>query len=246
MHNVAENSDARSAVEFAKRAATDWEDLLGSRLLGAYLIGSLAHGGFTARYSDIDVAVVLSDPLAPADIAHMQGRAAADSESHAAKLSLFWTDRGFGVGRFPPLDRIDYLSHAVTLVEREVVRPERPSLAEVRAYLRGAPFERWVERANAFSAARELRPGERKPYLRAILYPARFIYSWLLGDITSNDEAVSFLEARAGGNIDVALIRDALQCRQAGRDPDDLFAARHVLRGYVEACAGVMADAPAP
>jgi hypothetical protein len=67
----------------------------------------------------------------------------------------------------------------------------------------------------------------------------------VLGDITSNDEAVSFLETRAHGKIDVALIREALRCRQAGRDPDHLFGARQALRGYVDACAEAMAEAPA-
>jgi predicted nucleotidyltransferase len=34
-------------------------------LLGAYLIGSLAHAGFSRRYSDIDIALVTETGLSP-------------------------------------------------------------------------------------------------------------------------------------------------------------------------------------
>jgi len=243
MQRDSEESDRRSAADFARRVASIWDDYLGSRLLGAYLMGSLAHGGF-GRYSDIDVAVVLVDSLTPANLAEMRQKAAAVSTDHAAKLSLFWTDRGFAVGRFPPLDRIDYLDHAVCLIEREAVRPERPSLAGIRTYLRGAPFERWAARALEFSAAKELDPADRKPYLRALLYPARFMYSWLTGDIASNDDAVAFLRNNRPRKLDLNIIGEALRCRNDGRDPDDLFAARHVLVPHVEACAELIADAP--
>ena len=40
---------------------------LGGRLLAAYAVGSLAHGGFSALVSDIDLALVLADPIQAAD-----------------------------------------------------------------------------------------------------------------------------------------------------------------------------------
>jgi predicted nucleotidyltransferase len=241
MHEPNTDPDRRSVVDFAHGAADAWSELLGPRLLGAYLIGSLAHGGYGARYSDIDVAIVAADPLASADLDALRARAVTISNEHAAKLSIFWTDRTFAVGRFPPLDRIDYLDNAIRLVERESVRPARPSLADVRAYLRGTPFERWAERANAFSIAPPpLAPADRKAYLRAHLYPARFVYSWITGTIASNDAAVAFLDTNAPPGLDVAAIAEAHRCRLAGRDPDDLFAARGLLAGHVEACRRLM------
>ena len=51
------------------------------------------------------------------------------------KVSLFWTDRALAIGRFPPLDRADYLDYAVPLCERERIAPPRPSLDEIRVYL---------------------------------------------------------------------------------------------------------------
>ena len=45
-------------------------------LIGAYLIGSLAHGGFSHRYSDIDVALVTEDGLQAAVLTTLRGVAA--------------------------------------------------------------------------------------------------------------------------------------------------------------------------
>jgi len=52
--------------------ADDWQERLGERLLGIYLLGSLAHGGFSARYSDIDVALLSTDSVTPIEIEAMR------------------------------------------------------------------------------------------------------------------------------------------------------------------------------
>ena len=156
----------------------------------------------------------------------MRADAAAISTELAAKLSIFWTDRTFAAGRFPPLDRADYLDHGVTLIERERVTPSRPGLAEVRAYLAGKPFEAWRQGAAQFAALERLEPKSHKPYLRAQLYPARFVYSFMTGRMGSNDAAVAWLQDRAPPGLDVALIAAALACRRAAADPDVLFASR--------------------
>lgn len=236
---------AHAATAFARRLAASVDDRLGPRLLGSYLIGSLAHGGFGPRYSDIDILLLAEGGLAPEELAWVRERATALSEAHAAKLSIFWSDRGLTIGRFPPLDRIDYLDHAVRLTEREAIRPERPSLAEVRAYLAGTPFERWAATAQAFAAGDRLDRKDHKPYLRAHLYPARLAYSWLTGSIASNDVAVAFLKENAPLGLDVGLIEEALRIRREGRDPDDLFPARVRLPQQVDACAILIARSPA-
>ncbi len=217
-----------------------WEDRLGRRLLGLYHIGSLSHGGFNRRYSDIDMALVADGGLTDADLDDMRTEAAALSADLAPRLSLFWSDRSFSVGRFPPLDRADYLDHAEPLVEHECVQPERPSLQEVRTYLRGAPFKTWAGRAEKFTALERLEAADHKPYLRAHLYPARFVYSWMTGRMDSNDAAVAFLQGNAPVGFDVELVARALQCRHAAADPDDLFAARDQLPRQVEACARLL------
>jgi len=228
-----------AAIEFARRLVRLWQEALGTELLGAYLIGSLAHAGFSRCYSDVDIALVTTVGLSPQALDRMRSDAVALSADWGPKVSVFWADRYFSLGRFPPLDRIDYLDHAVALTERERVRPTRPTLEEIRHYLRGAPFTNWADRARSFAAAERLEPNDRKAYLRALLYPGRFCYSWMTGLMGSNDDAVAFLSEGHVARLDVGLIARALQCRQTAADPDSLFPARTVLPSQIDACASL-------
>jgi hypothetical protein len=230
-----------AAVEFAHRLVANWQAALGTDLLGVYLIGSLVHGGFSPRYSDVDMAVIAENGLTAETIDRVRGEAAARSPEWGPKLSVFWADRRFTIGRFPPLDRIDYIERPLALHERERVEPARPTLTEIRAYLRGVPFANWAERARSFAEAAALDPKDRKPYLRALLYPARFCYAYTTGRMSSNDDAVDFLRERPPAGLDVTSIEQALACRRAAADPDSLFALRTVLPAQVDACATLIA-----
>ncbi len=235
------DDDVRDAArEFAQAVATLWQGRLGAELLGVYLLGSLAHGGFNRRYSDIDIAVITEAGLAGDVRDDMRAESARLSPGLAAKLSLFWTDRSFAIGRFPPLDRMDYLDDAPILVERERVEPARPTLEEVRNYLRGPPFANWAERAGRFATLESLEAGDHKPYLRAQLYPARFVYSWMTGKMASNDDAVAFVHQCRPQGLDVDVVARALECRLDAADPDMLFPARTLLPGQIKACAGLV------
>jgi predicted nucleotidyltransferase len=239
------NLDERArnaAVDFARRLVSRWHEELGTELLGAYLMGSLAHAGFSRRYSDVDMALVTASGLARQSLDRLQSEAATLSGDWGPKLSVFWTDRHFSLGRFPPLDRVDYLDHAVALMERERVGAPRPTLAEIRDYLRGAPFAGWSGRARDFAAAEKLEPNDHKAYLRTLLYPARLCYSWVTGLVGSNDDAVAFLRERRPPGLDVGLIEDALGCRRAAADPDPLFPLRAILPRQVDACTSLLAD----
>jgi predicted nucleotidyltransferase len=241
MDQATDTSTQAAAVDFASRLVPLWQAELGSELLGAYLIGSLAHGGFSRRYSDVDMALVTEAGLSSQTLDRVRSKAAALSADWGPKLSVFWSDRQFSLGRFPPLDRIDYLDHAVVLAERECVRPARPTLEEVRRYLRGAPFVDWTESVRRFAASDTLDPKDHKAYLKTLLYPGRFYYSWMTGRIGSNDAAVAFLNETRLARLDVSLITRALQCRQAGADPDSLFPERTMLPSQVDACAALFA-----
>ena len=66
---------------------------LGDRLLAAYAHGSVAHRGFSELVSNIDLGLILSDPLKPGDDETI--RAVADTEKRKGsplheRLSVFW------------------------------------------------------------------------------------------------------------------------------------------------------------
>jgi predicted nucleotidyltransferase len=235
-----------AAADFARRMVPFWQQALGADLIGVYLLGSLAHGGFSARYSDVDMAVVTESGIPQPVLDRTRAEAVALSAEWGPKLSVFWADRAFGTGRFPPLDRLDYLDHAVAVTERERVKPARPTLDEVRRYLAGAPFSGWAEEARRFAAAGSLDPKDRKPYLRALLYPARFCFSFVAGRMGSNGEAVVFLAKSAPAGLDVGLIARALEIRQTNADPDSLFSERHLLPAQVAACAALIGTTDRP
>src|SRR5690242_19670582 len=92
------------ALDFTRHLAAAIADDFGPRLLGAHLIGSLAHGGFGPRYSDIDLLILAEAGLSPDELTRVRELANAVSEVQAAKLSIFWSDRACAVGRFPPLE----------------------------------------------------------------------------------------------------------------------------------------------
>jgi hypothetical protein len=240
MHADPDELAKAAAIDFARRLILHWQETLGTELLGGYLIGSLAHGGFSRRYSDIDVALVTATGLSPQALDRVRSEAIALSAEWGPKVSVFWTDRQFSLGRFPPLDRIDYLDHAVALMERECVRPARPSAEEIHQYLRGAPFSAWTKRARSFAAAETLEPKDYKAYLRTLLYPGRFCYSWMTGFMGSNADAVAFLNEKHVTGLDVSLIERALQFRQTAADPDALFPARIVLPSQIDVCAALV------
>ena len=232
-----DDSTVAAARMFAGSVAALLDAKMGANLLGVYLLGSLAHGGFNRLYSDIDMALVTESGIDEARLDTIKAEAAALSLELVTKLSIFWSNRQFTIGRFPPLDRVDYLDHAVALIERERVNPIRPTLQDIRAYLGGAPFANWGASATHFACLDILGSDERKSYLRALLYPARFIYSWMTGGMASNDAAVAFLNEQRVPGLDFNLVAAALQCRHDARDPDHLFSARAALPRQVEACA---------
>ena len=242
MCNETNEAARAAALAFSAGLAASYRARLRERLIGAYLIGSLAHGGFSHRYSDIDMALVTEDGLDAAALAALRDLAANQDIKLARKLSLFWSDRSFTIGRLPPLDRVDYLDNAVALAERERVVPARPTAAEIRAYLQAAPFANWAESARRFSTMDVLAPADHKAFVRALLYPARLVYSWSTGRMGSNDEAVAFICEQRLPGMHTDIMVQALECRSAGVDPDPLFSSRSLLPDQVESCNRFMAQ----
>lgn len=69
-----------------------------------------------------------------------------------------------------------------------------------------------------------LDPAQRKPYIRAILYSARLIYSWDCFAVDSNDRAVDYLRKIKPEGLDLEPIAVALECRHDRCAAEDVFA----------------------
>jgi hypothetical protein len=121
---------------------------LGDRLLAAYALGSLAHGGFSELVSDIDLGLILSDPPRAGDPGAIQQVAESERRKGSPlhqRLSVFWgtpaTLAGAREGgRFPPLDRLDLLDSGRLVAGSDDARArvQRPSKQEL--VITGAEF----------------------------------------------------------------------------------------------------------
>jgi hypothetical protein len=163
----------------------------------------------------------------------------------AARLSLFWTDIEFTGGRFPLLDRVDYLDHGLALLQHRPAAPERPTLQAIRKHLCTAPLRNWVLNATRLGHLRALGDEDHKAYLRALLYPARFICTWETGLVVSNDEAVTYVQKHDRLGSDTDLVMRALVCRARGTDLSELFSERYKLKRLLQICVGVCEEARA-
>jgi len=121
---------------------------LGDRLLAAYALGSLAHGGFSELVSDIDLGLILSDPPQAGDPDTIQQVAESERRKGSSlhqRLSVFWGTPATLAGereggRFPPLDRLDLLESGRLVAGSDDARArvQRPSKQEL--VITGAEF----------------------------------------------------------------------------------------------------------
>ena len=202
---------------------------LGDRLLAAYALGSLAHGGFSPLVSDVDLGLILADPPEPGDAAAVEAAAGAVRSSGAPlgdRLSVFWgtpsTLRGERPGgRFPPLDRLDLLEHGRLLAGAE--RPRRPAAprhrragGQRRRVRARRPRRRRRRSADLRSPARVLARGVR-PVTKLVLYPPRFLFTAETGRVGTNDASAAHHVAAARPGAAPGRERARLARRPAGR-----------------------------
>lgn len=202
-----------------RRAAEVYESRLGGRLLGAYALGSLAHGGFSEAVSDIDLGLILSDPLQPEDprrIQRIAEEAAREGEPLDARLSVFWgtpsTLRGeCDGGRFPALDRLDLIEHGRLIGGEDKARRGLPRPSSAELLVAGARFA--LQRLAGFAppagdrtrrdrdepdseAIEQLRSpelliaGGLRRVTKTVLFPVRFMFTAASGRVATNDDAV--------------------------------------------------------
>jgi hypothetical protein len=198
------------------RAVAAYRAALGSRLIAAYALGSLAHGGFSPLVSDVDLGLILDDPLRAKDRLTIRAVARSVQAGGSAldqRLSVFWgtpsTLRGQRPGgRFPPLDRLDLIEYGRLLTGRDVraaaVRPSDAELLVAGAefalgYLgakrMGLPdlFRAWARlRSPDGNALDEIRTPSQlvargpRRVTKIVLFPVRFLFTADTGRVGTN------------------------------------------------------------
>lgn len=209
---------------YVHRVAEYFQNHLGDALVEAYKLGSLAHGGFSENYSDIDVGVLLNCAEPPERMDGIIAGARALDAEYGRRLSVFWGNPEFHWGRLPVIDRLDLLDHGVPL--RYGVQPgfRRPSEEEIHEEQRQSIERSWKSRLPELGKLTRIEAKDRKPYIRAILYPARLIYTWDRLTVDSNDQAVDYLHHIQPLGLDLKPIDMALACRQGKCRAEDVFA----------------------
>ncbi len=198
------------------RAVSAYRAALGSRLIAGYALGSLAHGGFSPLVSDVDLGLILDDPLRAKDhmtirqVAHLVKAGGSELDQ---RLSVFWgtpvTLQGQGRGgRFPPLDRLDLLDYGRLLTGRDVrsiaARPDGAELLVAGAefalgYLGAAGMglpdrlRGWARlRPRDDNALEEIRTPSRlvargpRRLTKIVLFPVRFLFTAETGRVGTN------------------------------------------------------------
>jgi hypothetical protein len=140
------------------------------------------------------------------------------------KLSVFWGNAEFSWGRLPVIDRLDLLDHGVPLLYGIKADFPRPTEAEIHQEQLQNIEKSWRSRLPELSRLRKLETKDRKPFIRAILYAARLIYTWDNLVVGSNDQAVAHLHKVHPAGLDLEPIDMALECRNGKCAAEDVFA----------------------
>ena len=201
------------------------------RCVAVYVMGSLARGGFSENASDIDIGIILDDPLQMSDeqyIKQIQSNAVKKHSTVDNNVSIFWgsitsingLDDG---GRYPPFDRLDLIDHALLLIGEDVrAELQKPSKKELE--IAGAEFA--LEYLGSKEAIEEffnyetlIQKGSVK-VSKTILFPARFIYLEKTGKIAGNDVSYQYYIDHFSGP-DADLVKYGYQWRFDSL-PDDV------------------------
>ena len=211
----ARQADADQGEAVLVKAVAAYRAALGSRLIAGYALGSLAHGGFSPLVSDVDLGLILDDPVRAKDrltIRTVARSVRAGGSALDQRLSVFWGTpatlqgqrRG---GRFPPLDRLDLLEYGRLLTGTDarsaVARPDRTELLVAGAefalgYLGGAARlpdrlrQRSLFRSRDDDVLTEIRTPARlvsagpRRVTKIVLFPVRFLFTAQTGQVGTN------------------------------------------------------------
>jgi predicted nucleotidyltransferase len=231
----------RIADEVVARAISVGRSQWGERLIAAYAIGSLAHGGFSEHASDIDVALIIAPPLQVDDAGRAEAAkrdVAASGLPLAERLSLFWSSlerpspEGQS-GRLPAPDLLDLrrhgrLLHGVDVREHLPVPTYRELLVSSAAFA----LRRLADEAG-IGYLRDpvlLLEGKSIAATKFVLYPVRLLFTAQTGEVGANADAVAHF-ARIAPEATRALAVAALEWRDEPAKLADPSAAAMIRAG---------------
>lgn len=242
--SLANTIGTQAQAEETLAAAVDLaQNKWGERLLAAYALGSLAHGGFRPLVSDIDIGLVLAGPLRPGDaeaVDDLRSTIEAGGKPFSDRLSIFWgsvesLSGAASGGRFPPLDRLDLLQFGRLVAGRDV-RSQLPHPTREELLVAGAQFALWrLDRDDVAQLLKDpaaLLRSDPKTLTKLILYPVRFLFTARTGEVGRNDVAVAHFVA-AGESAASELAQLALAWRSAPPVPSDGDAIRAIDAGLL-------------
>ncbi len=219
-----------------RAAVSEVDRRLGDRLVSAYAVGSLAHGGFAPAVSDIDLALLTRD-LEP-DIEQVIEEITAElSATHTLgdRLSVFhvpwdqFTDPPAGA-RFLPIDRFDLVRYGILVHGSDLrdVYAVAPTGAEIRAHavnsaLRRVSTQQLTDDLHQLST----RGVTVLDTTKLVLWPVRFQHVCDVGEATGNADAVRhYLNLPDAAHRSLAM--DALRWRDLTAIPDPEDAVRRI------------------
>jgi hypothetical protein len=157
------------------------------RLIATYIMGSLARGKFSESASDIDIGLLLKDPLLTTDQATIDTLVARSASQHPNvknAVSVFWGSLDSINGtcdnfQYSPYDRIDLINYGV-LIKGSDQRGKlvRPSIRELEVEGARNALRKFTdeERVREFESP-ELMLARSDIYIaKTILFAARYIY----------------------------------------------------------------------
>jgi hypothetical protein len=198
---------AASGEDVLVDAVRAGQKALGGRLVAAYALGSLAHGGFSPLVSDVDVALILADPMRPFDKLLLRGAskmARLGGSALHSRISIFWgtpnslAGRAVG-GRFPPLDRLCLIEHGLLLSGTDI-RTGLPRPEPTNLLVSGAQFALDVIAADVLAQAHRpelLVAAGLRWTTKIVLFPVRFLFTAETGREGTNETAAAHYLVRA-------------------------------------------------
>jgi hypothetical protein len=217
--------------EVLAEAVEAYRVALGNRLLAAYALGSLAHGGFSELVSDVDLGLIVSDLELGSTIQAVADAEKSKGSALHARLSVFWgtpaTLRGErDGGRFPPLDLLDLIENGRLLAGSDDVRSGLPRPSPRELTVTGAQFALDSLAQDSISPELLVAQGVRR-LTRVVLFPVRFLYTAETGRVGTNDAAAAHYLADPDAPAH-RLVSAALDWRQS--EPTDETAVVELLR----------------